>query len=560
MHVSSSIPAVARMQPVAPPHAVFLEQASSSSSSSSSAPFFRVPPTPSFPSRSPRYRSAGPHEPTQQSGRVDAEVNASACARTAAAVLLGACMYEHALSSRARQRRRHRVRMMAQNGVSSAAAGRPGAVPNTVEVVSWNVLSSHLSKKDYYWHNKEDDLDPKARLQRVLRKLEAQVERGAVICLQEVSTTWSSQFHVFFQQRGYHMVYSHYGNKLNGYMGVAVAFPNAQYELRDVSIQRISETVYMNKAWAQPNGNESSTSQLQLDAQHEAVLDVAGYFSSPHFDPRGASGNTGPDAAEETEADGGIDEEFPVIDHWAYSRSRQNTMVAVKLSSKDRIGAASPVVVATYHMPCAYFAPPVMVIHAALAAQYAFRFAAGDPVVLAGDFNFKPGAAPYQLLTAGSLPANHRAHPGAAPAYWHQDWRLERGLQKLKSAYESLGREPQFTNYAWVRDDTDPFVGTLDYIFVSTDVNVVDVGRLPDRRECPSPLPTQAQPSDHLMVSAVLRPKSWLEKAPAASEGRGLRRPTPMAVSQKTSSPKNGKTAFGSLKSKKGGFGVRSRV
>merc|ERR1719326_2476878 len=168
---------------------------------------------------------------------------------------------------------------------------------------------------------------------------------------------------------------------------------------------------------------------------------------------------------------------------------------------KVRLGSVSPFVVATYHMPCAYWAPKVMVIHAALAAQYAFKFVDGLPLMLAGDWNFKPEAAPYQLLTAGCLPLDHPAHPGQAPSDWHEDWRLERGLKKLQSAYQRFKREPDFTNYAWVRDDADPFIGTLDYIFVSKDVRVVDVGRLPGKSEC-GLLPTKAEPSDHLMVSA----------------------------------------------------------
>ena len=41
----------------------------------------------------------------------------------------------------------------------------------------------------------------------------------------------------------------------------------------------------------------------------------------------------------------------------------------------------------------------VMTNHASLAAQQALRFAGeGTPCILAGDFNFKPGDAPYQLI------------------------------------------------------------------------------------------------------------------------------------------------------------------
>lgn len=46
-----------------------------------------------------------------------------------------------------------------------------------------------------------------------------QVDRGAVVCLQEVSILWAGEFHVFFMARGYAFVTANYGNPHNGYMG-----------------------------------------------------------------------------------------------------------------------------------------------------------------------------------------------------------------------------------------------------------------------------------------------------------------------------------------------------
>ncbi|CAJ1367193.1 unnamed protein product [Effrenium voratum] len=60
-------------------------------------------------------------------------------------------------------------------------------------------------------------------------------------------------------------------------------------------------------------------------------------------------------------------------------------------------------VVSTYHMPCDFSHMQVMVIHASLAAGCAYEFAGDLPLILAGDFNFRPGSAPYELLTTGSL-------------------------------------------------------------------------------------------------------------------------------------------------------------
>jgi len=359
---------------------------------------------------------------------------------------------------------------------SQGADVERGGPPEEVEVVSYNLLSSHLSQPSYFWHNDPADLRPETRLKRVLKKLRPTLSSGAVICLQECSMLWSGKLHTFFQRHGYHFVFSNYGLEFNGHMGVAIAFPTWRYEAADVLLQRVAES----KRWP-------DTKRPMLPAGRKAnALDLASYFASPFL----FEGN---------------DDEDVVFDlnEWEYSRTRQNTMVAVMLKPKQ--GDVEPFAVATYHMPCAYWAPKVMVIHTALAAQCAHRFARGRPLVLAGDWNFKPGAAPYQLLTTGKLSADHPAHPGSMEG---DEWDLQEGLPGLQSAYavKNPGGEPEFTNYAWVRDDSDPFIGTLDYIFVSRGADVLSVGKLPTISSCPSPLPTRDEPSDHLMLSARLRP------------------------------------------------------
>jgi len=373
-------------------------------------------------------------------------------------------------------------------------------------VASYNVLSSHLSQPWYFWHNNPEDLTPGTRLKRVLKKLQPMVQRGAIICLQECSTDWTSLLHAFFQRRGYYFVASHYGRRFNGYMGVGIAFPSSRYDLASALNKRVSE----GKDWAdiqRPAVPAASNGVLPV------LMDQVGYFGSPMlFQGRRGLG------------EGDDEQEQPAIDVWDYSRERENTMVALKL--RPRQGENKTFTVATYHMPCAYWAPKVMVIHAALAAQCALRFADGQPLVLAGDWNFKPGAAPYQLLTTGALPEAHPAHPGRRAG---ESWRVDAGLQGLRSAYaeRNPGGEPEFTNYAWTKDDTDPFIGTIDYIFVSQSAEVLSVGRLPAIRSCPSPLPTSEEPSDHLMLSARLRPHGKPRDAQRQQEGRkgGLARP-----------------------------------
>eukprot|EP00933_Yihiella_yeosuensis_P049399 TRINITY_DN4626_c0_g1_i2.p1 TRINITY_DN4626_c0_g1~~TRINITY_DN4626_c0_g1_i2.p1 ORF type:complete len:582 (-),score=80.72 TRINITY_DN4626_c0_g1_i2:69-1814(-) len=381
-----------------------------------------------------------------------------------------------------RSKRHLQSRLRAQNIPSDNET-----VDEKVEVVTWNILSSSLCTHDYYRHNDPEDLDSPKRLRRVFKKLQGPVERGAVLCLQECSERWTGHLHAWFQQRNYHFVTSLYGYQITGWMGVGIAFPSRKFELQSASIQRISEA----KNWAPQQ--RTSPPKEGGSGLLSTLLDFAGYFGSPNL--------------LKNKVDGDDDEMQNQVqakeDIWIYSRKRQNTMVAIKLRPKK--GSGKVFTVATYHMPCVYWLPEVMTIHTALAAQYAIRFAGDVPLILAGDFNFKPGSPPYQLLTTGKLPESSSYHPGTREG---EDWKVEQGLKLLRSAYAERhpGGEPEFTNYCWTKDDIDPFIGTLDYIFVSSQAEIASVARLPSIQEIPHPLPTSEEPSDHLMVSAMIYP------------------------------------------------------
>ena len=157
-----------------------------------------------------------------------------------------------------------------------------------------------------------------------------------------------------------------------------------------------------------------------------------------------------------------------------------------------------------------------------------------------GDFNFKPGDAPYRLITEGNLPTTDEAYPTARA---HDAWTPTSPIS-LQSAYKQLqvtpapattwvrekvnviiaekatstrhaqGEEPAYTNWAHTRN-SQPFVGTLDYIFVSKGCQTVDVLPMPNALPADldkgngegiygGPFPTVDEPSDHLMVAATI--------------------------------------------------------
>lgn len=187
-----------------------------------------------------------------------------------------------------------------------------------IRVVSYNVLSSHLSEPSFYSSLKPEHLDPANRLPVVLNKLENEMNKNknTILCLQEVSYDWAGALHSFCARKGYHVVTGLYGKKFNGYMGVALAWPTSSFEALKVDICRLSDTT----EW--PPRDELSffdkvVSTLQTKIEHP-VRKIFGM------------------------------ERKEVIDHWDLSEKRFNVMVSAVLKEKT---SQKSFVIGTYHMP-----------------------------------------------------------------------------------------------------------------------------------------------------------------------------------------------------------------
>jgi|TARA_B100000524_G_scaffold208196_1_gene108892 hypothetical protein len=128
---------------------------------------------------------------------------------------------------------------------SRSVLAQPAAPPTQVRISSYNVLSSSLCGADHFTACAPEDLKPDTRLGRVCSTLEDQMAHGAVICLQEVSSKWAGDLTPFFEANGYTLVTSLYGNRFNGYMGVALAWPREFYQSEAVDISRVADT----RAW-----------------------------------------------------------------------------------------------------------------------------------------------------------------------------------------------------------------------------------------------------------------------------------------------------------------------
>jgi hypothetical protein len=111
----------------------------------------------------------------------------------------------------------------------SGASSSSTKVSTLVEIVSYNILSDSLCRPEQFTHCSADDLDDALRLARIKAKLVAQMERGKVICLQEVSRAWAGELAPLLEAHGYSFMDGLSGSAFSGYMGQCLAWPTKHF-------------------------------------------------------------------------------------------------------------------------------------------------------------------------------------------------------------------------------------------------------------------------------------------------------------------------------------------
>ena len=439
-------------------------------------------------------------------------------------------------------------------------------------VVTYNVLSSALASPEWFPFCDPSNLESHTRLTRVVSKLKSEIDKRAIICLQEVSRDWSGKLHALFSMNGYSMIDSLYGIAISGYMGVCIAFPNEKWTAVDVDIRRVADTKdywhipkreYTKREWRgttevragdwlcaacganvfagktacfrchspkpearlepQPGPEPVAGSPLDgLRAVWTWLSVRCGSSALASSDSSCAAVNNVSSHAPTAAAPAPVGGRWSQAEAPAWyeaARRKENTMVAVHLRSTHSPQLA--LWCGTYHMPCAFETPKLMAMHAALVMQHLQRLAAATaaPCLLGGDWNLRPADATYTLLTTGAM------DPGLADGYPdvpEGDRWLPRLRCAMRSAYGAArGAEPDVTNYAQSARDASPFIGCLDYVFVSPHLRVLSAPPLPTLEEClrQGPMPTSAEPSDHLLVAVELELPSLADPAYAEVYG-----------------------------------------
>jgi len=315
--------------------------------------------------------------------------------------------------------------------VQKLSSGPPSA---PIRVVTYNILSSFLADKMVMTNPNYEKNDE--RFKGVTDKLKIEIDKKSIICLQEVSSAWKLLIEKFFTDNKYTInnIENYSPNK--GYpgfqMGVAIAYPTDVY------------TVVENY--------KSEVVGMSLELPSRPIV--------------------------------------PQPDVWGLARAKQNKILHIMLKHNS---SNTEFAVSTYHMPSKAKNQPLMVIHAALAANAAKKYANGKPYILCGDFNTLPINEGYTLFRTGNTSLTI---PDEGDPKW------EATIEKLRSAYAENGGEPAYTCSS-LMNSKPLFQGTIDYIFLSDKWKVTDVLPVPTLGDTES-IPNATEPSDHVMIGATL--------------------------------------------------------
>ena len=243
-----------------------------------------------------------------------------------------------------------------------------------VEVVQYNVLSDSLCTPDMYIASDPAILTEAYRFDKLTEKLQSQIIKGAIVCLQEISQNWVGRLHVFFKQYAYTFITTTYGNEKNGYMGVGIAYP-PKYGLDECKIVRIGDTI------PSPPVDKS----LYTRIMNKIPWSWIPFTSKVETDPIGLA------------------------------KSKWNQAIMLRLIAVDKT-----FVIATYHMPCDFERPAVMSLHCSYLIHAIKKFAGTDKsrMIICADMNIRPSSDLYQTMFGPvELVSAYREYKGKEPDY-----------------------------------------------------------------------------------------------------------------------------------------------
>jgi len=182
------------------------------------------------------------------------------------------------------------------------------------------------------------------------------------------------------------------------------------------------------------------------------------------------------------------------FDPWDYAAKSGNCLIMTKLCDRE---SGKRFVLATYHMPCAYWAPKVITIHTCAVMKLLTKYAENLPIIFPCDCNFKPNSFQYDIFTTGKINPFNNEYPDIVPTSWPPV------LEAFSSSYKKIdGNEPKFTVKTFTKRSEQTFSETLDYIFYFGDISPVSVTQI---SQCEDIIPNEIEHSDHFALQASLQ-------------------------------------------------------
>lgn len=329
--------------------------------------------------------------------------------------------------------------------------------PMSFRIISYNLLVPDLAEEHGYFYKCDPRyLHRNYRLPLIQNELYREMthHNNTIICLQELCRSTVPLLKQFFRQYNYILIHKLYGEKHNDYMGVGIAIPNS---MRPNSVRLIKVG---DKIRAMLNQKGADSWQLRNKFRG------------------GQRGNSADSSS----------------DSWDTAMHKSNILIFVQVMIHG-----VPLCIGTYHMPCLFKDPDVMLIHATAVKEIMFDLAKGHNMVLAGDFNTKPTDGYYRAITERGYASRYLPKSTKYKVVFRPNSDLV-----LRSAYvEGTGTEPRFTTFSSTPGQQD-FCDTLDYIFFQGRLVVERVLPLPNYLTSQS-YPDATHPSDHLMIAATFR-------------------------------------------------------
>jgi endonuclease/exonuclease/phosphatase family metal-dependent hydrolase len=179
---------------------------------------------------------------------------------------------------------------------------------------------------------------------------------------------------------------------------------------------------------------------------------------------------------------------------WLITKEFPNKMLVVKVHNTF---TKKSFVLATTHFP--YLNSQISTIYIIQFIQILQMYEATLPIIFTGGFNFTPDSYQYNVVVTGIVDATDPSYPKISNKKYPEfnDFKWNTKINSMISAY---GIDVVDNDYTLINFEKKPLV--LDYIFCYNCRPITM--KIENNGETYKPLPNECEPSDHLMVQAII--------------------------------------------------------